>query len=78
MEIPSTNLYLESNQNHSFPYQAADGKGIDVSGSGTIDTKSGDGGSTAESANKSGAMTRTAPVVGFLTLICLLTMGALL
>lgn len=76
MDIPTTNLYLESNQNHTFPYQAADGKGIDVSGSGTVDTKSGDGGSTA--ASKSGAKMSAVPILTALTAICLLMMTSLL
>ena len=77
MRLPTTNLYLESNQNTSFPYQAASGKGIDVSGSGTIDTKSGDGGSTA-SARSSGVKMSAIPiVVSSLTFICLLMMGSL-
>ena len=76
MRLPTTNLYLESNQNTSFPYQAASGKGIDVSGSGTIDTKSGDGGSTA-SARSSGVKMNAIPIVSSLTFICLLMMGSL-
>jgi len=74
-KIPTTDLYLESNQNKSFPYQAASGKGIDVSGSGTVDTKSGDGGSTASSAINSGA-SLSVPIVSSLTFICLLMMGS--
>jgi len=76
MKLPTTNLYLESNKNTSFPYQAASGKGIDVSGSGTIDTKSGDGGSTASS--KSGAKLGAVPIVSSLTFVCLFMIGSLL
>jgi hypothetical protein len=78
MSMPTTNLYLESNKNTTFPYQAASGKGIDVSGSGTIDTKSGDGGSTASSVRQSGAVMNTVPFMSSLILICLLMMGSLL
>jgi hypothetical protein len=70
-------MYLESNKNTTFPYQAASGKGIDVSGSGTVDTKSGDGGSTSSSIHNSGGMMSAVPIMSSLIFICLLTMGSL-
>jgi len=50
--FPAGNLYLETNQNATFPYRNQTGGGVDVNGDGTVDTKSGDGGSTAENADK--------------------------
>lgn len=72
MDIPSTNLYLESNQNTTFPYQAANGTAIDVSGDGTSGTKSGGGGATASTA---GAMMNAVPIASSFMFICLLMMG---
>lgn len=42
--IPEGNMYLETNANTTFPY--SNNTAVDVSGDGTVDTKSGDGGST--------------------------------
>lgn len=47
---PTTDLYLESNTNTSFPFTNHTAGGIDTDGDGSVDTKSGDGGkSQAES-----------------------------
>lgn len=78
MKLPTTNLYMESNQNTSFPGST---KGIDVSGSGTVDTKSGDGGLTASSVKKKSAASKPASIlalIGPLTLVCMFTVHSLL
>ncbi|KAF6761497.1 carbohydrate esterase family 4 protein [Ephemerocybe angulata] len=50
---PTSDLYLESNTNTTFPPKIA--QGVDTDGDGTVDTKSGDGGSTAASSNGAGS-----------------------
>ncbi len=77
MKLPTTNLYLESNKNSSFPNHA--NGGIDVSGSGKIDTKSGDGGTTAQTVNSnSAAVNNPPPLMSAFTFVCLLMTGLLL
>src|SRR5688572_6493375 len=39
--IPTGNLYLESNRNESFPYRNESKGGVDIDGDGNVDTKSG-------------------------------------
>lgn len=50
---PTRDLYLESNSNKTFPYPEKVDGGISVDGDGKIDTKSGDGGKTAEEVKSS-------------------------
>jgi peptidoglycan/xylan/chitin deacetylase (PgdA/CDA1 family) len=66
MKIPATNLYLESNQNKTFPAPSAGG--VDISGDGVIDTKSGDGGKTADSV-KGAAFINAVPLMGSVALV---------
>ncbi|KAF9525351.1 hypothetical protein CPB83DRAFT_772230 [Crepidotus variabilis] len=70
--IPTTDLYLESNQNETFPY--ASSRDVDVSGDGSVDTKSGDGGKTAASASTSAGFP---VVVPFMSPVILLSIGLL-
>lgn len=68
---------MESNKNSSFPSHA--NGGIDVSGSGKIDTKSGDGGTTAQTVNNdSAAINNALPFMSIITLVCLSITGLLL
>lgn len=50
---PTTDLYLESNTNKSFPITSND-RGVDTDGDGTTDVKSGDRGSTAANTKSGG------------------------
>lgn len=79
-KFPEGNLYLETNKNATFPFRNQTGGGIDVSGDGTIDTKSGDGGSTAatvdgDSSSKSAGFANAASLLGSLGVVFV---GALL
>ncbi|KAF9054495.1 hypothetical protein BJ165DRAFT_1337898 [Panaeolus papilionaceus] len=77
LKFPPGNLYLETNQNQTFPYRnSATGGGVDVSGDGTIDTKSGDGGAT-DPGNTGGAMT-TGPALMTAALVSLVFSSLLL
>lgn len=67
--FPAGNLYLETNTNKTFPYTNSSGGGVDVSGDGTIDTKSGDGGSTASNATTSTNSTKSAAFVNEIPLL---------
>jgi hypothetical protein len=59
---PTSDLYLESNTNTSFPFKGAEG--VDTDGDGTVDVKSGDSGSTSGSSSGNGAMSSGASLVG--------------
>ena len=50
---PTTDLYLESNTNASFPLKGAEG--VDTDGDGSVDVKSGDSGTTSGSSTGNGA-----------------------
>jgi len=86
-KFPAGNLYLETNQNATFPYRnTTTGGGVDVSGDGSVDTKPGDGGSTAAdntntSSGKSAGFINTIPmhfVGGSLAAVGFAAMGLLL
>lgn len=49
-KIPTSNLYLESNKNASFPATNHTGGGVDIDGNGKTDTKSGAASSSSSSA----------------------------
>ncbi|KAF8967664.1 hypothetical protein BDZ97DRAFT_1802680 [Flammula alnicola] len=77
--FPEGNLYLETNANTTFPY--TNSTSVDVSGDGTIDTKSGDGGSTASTTGanaKSAGFANTIPFVSSLTVVGLAALSLLL
>jgi hypothetical protein len=71
-KFPAGNLYLETNKNETFPFRNSTSGGVDVSGDGTVDTKSGDGGST------SAGFINAIPFLTSVTVIALAAMGALL
>jgi len=72
-KFPAGNLYLETNQNETFPFRNSTSGGVDVSGDGTVDTKSGDGGSTT-----SAGFINSIPFLTSVTVIALAAMGVLL
>jgi len=75
-KFPPGNLYLETNGNTTFPYRNSTSGGVDVTGDGTVDTKSGDGGST--SANKSAGFSNSVPFLTSVTAVVLAAMSLLL
>lgn len=63
--FPAGNLYLETNQNTTFPYRnGTTSTGVDVNGDGTPDTVSGGGG--AAPTGTSAAFTTTVPMLSSL------------
>ncbi|PPQ91479.1 hypothetical protein CVT25_013736 [Psilocybe cyanescens] len=83
--FPTGNLYLETNKNETFPFRNQTSGGVDVSGDGTVDTKSGDGGSTAANANKasadspiSSAFSTNTPLLSSLAVVVCTVMSILL
>jgi hypothetical protein len=72
VKFPPGNLYLETNQNATFPFRnQTNGGGVDVSGDGTIDTKSGDGGATNNDPSATGGALSTRPLLIGTSLIAL-------
>uniref|UniRef100_A0A8H7XRL9 chitin deacetylase n=1 Tax=Psilocybe cubensis TaxID=181762 RepID=A0A8H7XRL9_PSICU len=83
--FPKANLYLETNLNQTFPFRNQSAGGVDVSGDGTVDTKSGDGGSTAADVSKanadspiSAAVSTNIPLLSCLTVVVCAVMSILL
>lgn len=72
-KFPAGNLYLETNKNETFPFRNSSSGGVDVSGDGTVDTKSGDGGSTTSS-----GFINSIPFLTSVIAIALAAMGTLL
>ena len=65
---PTSDLYLESNTNSSFPFKGAEG--VDTDGDGTVDVKSGDSGSTSGSSTSgNGAVSNGVSLAGALALV---------
>jgi len=67
-KFPAGNMYLETNQNKTFPFQNQTSGGVDVNGDGTVDTKSGDGGSTANQPASAGFV-NTVPLLSSLAVV---------
>jgi len=75
--IPTKNLYLETNQNTTFPYKNTS-KGIDVDGNGTPDTSSGDGGAGAGAQSSAVGFVGSVPVLSSLSLVVLGVLSSML